>query len=347
MRFGRDLGSRDTVAWRVRVWDARRNPSGWSKPSTWSMGLLDQSDWGEARWIDYPDRTENQPLPLFVRQFDIPKGKNVADARLYLSGVGMHHATVNGEEITDEVLATGYSNLQLSSEYRTYDVKKSLRPHANVIGVSLGNGPAYIRQSVKNPAVGRNSPYAWWQSQLKGNGTLAANVQRGSTTVQLSDGTGYSLGGTINIDTGAGGNNLESRTITAITNATITFTPGLTLSHRAGAKVTGSGNNIAASDASAGAAVTPRLIGRLEIAYSDGSTTAIVTNRSWRTALGPLVTDAWYSGSDYDARHEQAGWDGPGADLASTKWVAAGLAPPPNLATKLVARAAEPVRIQS
>ncbi|TKK84462.1 hypothetical protein FDA94_29410 [Herbidospora galbida] len=35
---------------------------------------------------DYPDRTENQPLPIFARRFRIPKGKKVADARLYLSG---------------------------------------------------------------------------------------------------------------------------------------------------------------------------------------------------------------------------------------------------------------------
>ncbi|KAK0614477.1 bacterial alpha-L-rhamnosidase-domain-containing protein [Immersiella caudata] len=265
-RFGYDLRSRDTIAWRVRIWDALGNPSCWSKPSTWTVGLLRQEDWGDARWIDYPDGAEKQPLPLFARQFVIPSDKEVANATLYLSGVGMHHATVNGEQITDEVLAPGYSNYQLSSEYRTYDVKKLLRPGANAIGVSLGNGPAYLSAVV-----------------------------------------GYHVGGTINIDTGGAGDNLESRTIIAISSTTrsITFTPGLLLAHAAGARVTGSGNNIAASDASAGAAVTPRLIGRLEIGYSDGSASVIVTDRAWRATLGPLVTDAWYSGSDYDARREQ------------------------------------------
>ncbi|KAL1857493.1 hypothetical protein Daus18300_010358 [Diaporthe australafricana] len=347
LRFGHDLMSRETVAWRVQVWDALEDASGWSAPSTWTVGLLDQADWGEARWIDYPDRAGNQPLPLFARQFDISGDKEVADARLYLSGVGLHHVTVNGEDITDEVLAPGYSNYQLSSEYRTYDVRAVLRPGPNAIGVRVGNGPAYIRSTVTNSAVGHNAPYAWWQSQLKGNGTLAADVQDGSTAVRLSNVTGYHLGGTINIDTGGGGDSLESRTITAIDNTTttITFEPGLTLAHVAGAKVTGSGNNIAASDASAGAAVTPRLIGRLEITYSDSTTDVVVTNRSWLTSLGPLVLDNWYSGSDYDARREQAGWNRPGANLSSPSWAAAGIAPPPNLATKLVARAAEPVTI--
>ena len=66
------------------------------------------------------------------------------------------------------------------------------------------------------------------------------------------------------------------------------------------------------------------------------------------------MTDAWYAGSDYDARREQVGWDAAGADLSATAkrrdgsdvgWIDAGIAPPPNLATKLVARDAPPVRV--
>ncbi|MFG2004250.1 family 78 glycoside hydrolase catalytic domain [Spirillospora sp. NPDC048911] len=358
--FTASLKSRDTVAWRVRVWDANRQPSGWSAPSTWTMGLLERSDWGNARWIDYPDRAENQPLPIFARQFRVPRGKKVADARLYLSGVGLHHATVNGKEMTDEVLAPGNSNYQLSSEYRAYDLTRTVRAGDNTIGVELGNGTAYVRRTVTNPAVGRTSPYSWWQSQLKGAGALASDAAAGATTVKLDSVTGYHVGGTINIATGGGGDRLESRTITQIGTAGadgtgIAFTPALTGAHTAGTKVTGSGNNIAASDPSAGAAVTPRFIGRMEIRYSDGSKDAVVTDRSWRTALGPLVTDAWYSGSDHDARREQPGWNRPGADLtatakrrdgSSTGWVNAGIAPPPNLATTLVARTAEPIRAQ-
>ena len=178
------MPSRATVAWRVRVWDADRQASDWSDPASWSVGLLEQSDWGTARWIDYPDRAENQPLPIFARQFTVPRGKKVSDATFYLSGVGLHHATVNGRELTDEVLAPGNSNYQLSSEYRTYDLTRIVRGGANTIGVELGNGTAYVRRSVTNPAVGRTSPYSWWQSQLKGAGVLATDAGVGATTVQ-------------------------------------------------------------------------------------------------------------------------------------------------------------------
>jgi alpha-L-rhamnosidase len=354
---GDELRSRKQVVWRVRVWDAEGAPSEWSSPSRWEMGLLQQSDWGRARWIEYPGRTESQPLPIFARQFNV--SCDVARARLYLSGIGLHLATVNGQELTDEVLAPGNSNYQLSSEYRTYDVTDKLERGQNTVGVRLGNGTAYVRRSVVNPAVGRTSPYSWWQSQLKGSGSLVAAASAGATSVQLTSTSDYHVGGTINIDTGNGGDALESRTITAIGTggaggSGISFTPALERSHIAGALVTGSGNNIAATDPSAGAAVTPRMIARLEITYEDGTQEVIVSDRRWRTALGAYTTDAWYSGSDYDARREPVGWDQEDADLSGTArrrdgsevgWIDAGIAPPPNLATKLVARDAPPVRI--
>lgn len=358
VELGVDLDSRDTVAWRVRVWDATQKVSSWSEPAQFSVGLLENEDWGDAEWIEEAGRTEADPLPIFARAFDVPEGKEVADATMYLSGVGLHHATVNGEEITDEVLAPGNTNYQLSTEYRTYDITDVLEDGANTVGVELGTGTAYIRRSVQNPAVGRTSPYAWWQSQLKGSGTLVADAAAGATNVKLSSVANYHVGGTINIDTGDGGDRLESRVITAIGTAGaegtgITFTPALSQAHTTDALVTGSGNNIAASDASAGAAVTPRMIARIEVDYTDGSSDEIVSDRDWQVASGPTVTTAWYAGEDYDALLEQPGWNEPGADLTTDAtrrngeamdWTSAGIAPPPNLATQLVAREGEVMR---
>jgi alpha-L-rhamnosidase len=356
---GRALRSRERIVWRVRVWDAEHRASDWSGHAWWEMGLLQQTDWGSARWIEYPGRAEGQPMPVFARPFTVDHRRRVDSARLYLAGVGLHLPTLNGRQITDEVLAPGNSNYQLSTEYRTYDLTDLVRKGHNTLGVQLGNGPAYVRRSVTNPAVGRTAPYSWWQSQLKGTGVLAADTAPDATTVKLDSVANYHVGGTINVDTGNGGDDLESRVITAIGTAGadgtgITFTPGLAKPHLAGATVTGSGNNIAATDPSAGAAVTPRLIARLEIRYTDGPAGVVVSDRGWRAALGPLVTDAWYSGADYDARREQPGWDNPGADLSAAAkrldgtpmaWTDAGIAPPPNLATRLVARTAEPMKV--
>jgi alpha-L-rhamnosidase len=98
---GPALRSRQTVAWRVRVWSTDGDVTPWSRPSPWEMGLLERSDWGAAKWIDYPGRAVSQPLPIFARGFTVDKGQReqVTSARLYLSGIGIHHAELNGKGV--------------------------------------------------------------------------------------------------------------------------------------------------------------------------------------------------------------------------------------------------------
>ena len=51
---GKPLTSRQSVFWRVRIWeDGADNPVAWGTPATWRMGLLNQSDWS-ASWITSP-----------------------------------------------------------------------------------------------------------------------------------------------------------------------------------------------------------------------------------------------------------------------------------------------------
>jgi len=306
---GSVLQSRQRVVWQVSVWSTRGEVTAWSTPATWEMGLLERGDWGAARWIEAPGRAVEAPLPMFARAFTVEQAP-VTRARLYVSALGIYHAELNGEPVTDEVLAPGNSNYQLSLEYRTYDVTRLIRAGDNTLGIALGHGTALVTRSIGNPATGRTAPYSWWQSQFKGSGTLAAPAAAGDNVVRSSSVTGYHVGGTINIDTGDGGERLESRTITAIgtggaDGTGIAFTPPLGAAHALAAAITGSGNPIASVDPSAGAAVTPRMIARLEIAKADGSVDAIVSDRSWKAALGPTVTDNWFSGTDHDARREQ------------------------------------------
>jgi len=50
---GPPLRARQQVWWKVRVWDKDGQPSSWSAPARWSMGLLEPTDW-QARWIGDP-----------------------------------------------------------------------------------------------------------------------------------------------------------------------------------------------------------------------------------------------------------------------------------------------------
>ncbi len=213
---GDPLPSRQPAVWQVRVWDANGDVSAWSPPATFETGLLNQSDWGSAKWIELAGRTAAQPLPMFARGFSVDKP--VSSARLYLSGLGLMEGQLNGSKLTDEVLAPGYTNYQLSAEYRTYDVTSKLRSGANTLGVELGQGTAH-NVKMANPAVNRTNSFAWWNSSAVGAGTLTAPAAAGDTNVSVSSVASYYLGGTINIDTGDGGERLESRTITAIGTA--------------------------------------------------------------------------------------------------------------------------------
>lgn len=64
----------------------------------------------------------------------------VAQARLYISGLGVYEAWLNGEKVGDEYLAPFYNDYNLWTQYQTYDVTQMLKPGANALGVMLGNG---------------------------------------------------------------------------------------------------------------------------------------------------------------------------------------------------------------
>ncbi|ATY32684.1 alpha-L-rhamnosidase [Sphingomonas psychrotolerans] len=62
----------------------------------------------------------------------------------------------------------------------------------------------------------------------------------------------------------------------------------------------------------------PKLIARLDIELTDGSTRTIVSDRNWQTREGPIRYSNVYGGEDVDGRLEVPGWDRPGA--AGADW---------------------------
>ena len=59
---GKPLGSRAACFWKVRLWDRDGNPSAWSEPARWTVGLLAAKDW-QARWIDTTQGDPASGLP--------------------------------------------------------------------------------------------------------------------------------------------------------------------------------------------------------------------------------------------------------------------------------------------
>ncbi|GAA2297535.1 family 78 glycoside hydrolase catalytic domain [Streptomyces kunmingensis] len=77
-------------------------------------------------------------LPVFAKDFTLPKG--VRKARLYMAGLGVYDANVNGEPVGDAVLEPANTDFADRVQYATYDVTGQLKRGANALSIELGNG---------------------------------------------------------------------------------------------------------------------------------------------------------------------------------------------------------------
>lgn len=147
--LGKSLGSRDVCHWQVQVWDETGDTS-ISKPSFWTMGLLERSDWS-AKWIAAdpeifrrdanaiaPTLTEPGTPALFRKEFDLPG--TIKRATLYASARGLFELRANGQRIGNDVFAPEWTDYDKRIHYRTYDVTELLVTGRNALAATLGDG---------------------------------------------------------------------------------------------------------------------------------------------------------------------------------------------------------------
>ena len=90
-----------------------------------------------ASWIGTP---ENDKAPEFRKTFSLEQpAEHIATARLYVSGLGVFDAAVNGEKAGDDFLAPFITDYKDHVQYCTYDVKDLLQED-NDVRIFLGNG---------------------------------------------------------------------------------------------------------------------------------------------------------------------------------------------------------------
>jgi len=83
--------------------------------------------------------------PLLRKEFVIDRP--IAQARVYISGLGWCELYINGQKVSDRVLDPATTDYDKRIFYVTHDVTDTLKQGANAIGVMLGNGwfcPAYF-----------------------------------------------------------------------------------------------------------------------------------------------------------------------------------------------------------
>lgn len=174
---GKQLRSNTPCYWRVKL-TTTQGESEWSDVAMWNVGLLTESDWS-GQWIGFDaakpwDKEElhSQLSSRYLRR-EFKIDKPVKRATLYISGLGMYEAYINGRKVGNQVLAPAPTDYRRTVLYNAYDVTQMLGEN-NAIGVALGNGRYYTMQQKKKPYKITNFGYP----------KLRANI-----VVEFEDGT--------------------------------------------------------------------------------------------------------------------------------------------------------------
>lgn len=156
---GQELESRGQYFWKVRVWTNQQDKPLVSPVARWEMGLLNKSDWS-ASWISAPrvhdwrrfiaDRRarwqdegigqprQTDPAPYLRKGFEV--GREVAKARVYVTGLGYYELFLNGRKVGGHVLDPAFTRYDKRVLYEVYDLTEELKAGANVLAANLGDG---------------------------------------------------------------------------------------------------------------------------------------------------------------------------------------------------------------
>ena len=117
--------------WRVTVVNEKdERASGMSyfecgrKQATWNVPFITTFDF-------------NDKSAVFYRKFPV---NDVREARLYITGLGLYEAYINGKKVGDEYFTPYFNDYRYLLQYQTFDIEKYLTVGENEITVLCGNG---------------------------------------------------------------------------------------------------------------------------------------------------------------------------------------------------------------
>lgn len=156
------LRSRERYFWNVEVVDdggIAAFASSW-----WEMGLLNREDW-LAGWIEpeqppvyrEPDISMAEMFAALERDGKIPFDYNniypcqylrrefvlehqPEQARVYITAHGIYRLEINGQRVSEDEFAPGYTAYDKYLSYQTYDVTSFLKRGKNAVGAILADG---------------------------------------------------------------------------------------------------------------------------------------------------------------------------------------------------------------
>jgi alpha-L-rhamnosidase len=181
---GKYLRSNTLCYWKVKV-TTTQGETAWSNTAIWNIGLLSESNW-HGDWIGlnhtmpWDIETEHSRLSARYLRTEFKSEKTVKRAILYICGLGMYEAFINGKRIGSQVLSPAPTDYRKTVIYNAFDVTSVIAQN-NAIGVTLGNGRFYTMQQKKKPYKITNFGYP----KLRCN--LIIEYQDGSSQTIVSD----------------------------------------------------------------------------------------------------------------------------------------------------------------
>jgi alpha-L-rhamnosidase len=145
-------------------WKAAQSaPDGWEQPSyddtAWPAATA-AATYGGGPWgsqVAVPN-----PTPRLSKSFTV--GKQVARARLFATALGLHETYLNGQKVSEERLAPGWTDYNKRLQYRAYDVTRQLKRGDNTIAALVGNG--WYSGNIGFAGNQRYGTSPWYSAQL-------------------------------------------------------------------------------------------------------------------------------------------------------------------------------------
>ena len=372
---GDPLESRHRYYWKVMVWDASGDGTGWSAPTWFETGLLEADDWS-AKWIAHdtelplPTSNNQQNAPASLRS-DHTLGQSLTADRPFDSVGGSFPTWSTNDSDFTLTLRRGGPDGEVIAEKREAD-----HPDNTWADLKLDTpapaGAYYLEMSDLEGTAGwwshTDDVYSEGQAYADGEPVAGDRTIRWNPTTDAEAELTSQLRTTFDANKRVKSARLYS-TALGIYDVNINgravssdrWAPGWTDYNKRTPYQTYDVTSLVKKGANAiGARLStgwyagkiaiygpnlygkiPGLLTQLEITYADGSTQRVVSDTAWKSTAGPVTHADILDGEEYDARRETPGWDKPRFD--DRTW--ASVVEKTDVDTALVAQSAPPVTV--
>ncbi|MBE5892870.1 MAG: hypothetical protein E7286_05755 [Lachnospiraceae bacterium] len=129
----------EQTQWDVADRLAPESEAAWSEIASFTTGINRQEEW-QGQWIGAGDAVEKftRKAPILRKTFNAKS--EIKNAKLFICGLGLFEAQINGKQPDDSVLNCGNTQFTQTVPYRAFDVTGLVQQGENAIAVELGNG---------------------------------------------------------------------------------------------------------------------------------------------------------------------------------------------------------------